>query len=388
MLRNASLLTGSAAVAQAIQMASLLFLTTIYPPAAFGDLAVASNTSAIVAVLVGLQLPFAIPVAKDLRQQSSILAVLRLNTIAAVFLSCLFIILWRDPYAFALLIGAAVCLGNTMKALAIAAQRPRTIAAYYFFRAAWIIGFQVALARFGMIGLVSGLALGEMAASAMLAFFIRPTIGAAVFPGVRSYLSTLTDFRSFTIFGVAQEAVAILVVLIPFWVADRLFISSDVGNFGMAYRFTWGPVAIVSTNVGWLVLGALGRQDRRAEGLLRDWRTSALLLLSVIFAVAGVAAILSATKRIHSFGEWSLAVALVPFLAAASLTFLASSPFRQIIRARGRQGVQFVIDAVTCAALLGAALVSPGPIVHWIGTASIIVVFQNVVTILYGRKLV
>ncbi len=115
MIRSAWMLAGAAALGQVLQLAALLLLTGIYSPAAFGKLAIATSASAFFAVIVGLQLPFALTSAGGEAQRKSMLWVIQMNTLVSLIIGLPVAVLYADSYALAVLIGAGACLGNAYR---------------------------------------------------------------------------------------------------------------------------------------------------------------------------------------------------------------------------------------------------------------------------------
>lgn len=387
MLRHASVLTVASALGQLLQLTTLLILTKLYPPAAFGELTIATTASAFFAVLIGLQLPFAITSAKNLVARREILKTIQVNAFGSFVLALPIAIVSGESYAFAALVGSGVCVANMLKALAVAEGTQTSIAYYYLWRAALICSFQFILSGIGPTGLAVGLAAGEIVAAVILSAKLRINLFKFRRFGWKKYIGTVKQNTDFTFFGVLQEAVSITVVLIPFVVADWLYTGEELGNYGMAYRFTWGPVAIIGTNVGWLFLGALGRRDARWETVLRN---NILLVLMMIVVVVVASIFFEGVKvisNIYDFGEWRLAVKMLPILITSSLFFLVSVPYRQAVRVHRKQRVQLVIDGFCAIVLLVIAGFRPETVLQWVTITAAIIIVQNVAMVIYGAHI-
>lgn len=381
-----SVLAGAAAVAQAAQVVAVLILTAFYEPDAFGALAVASSASAIFAVLVGLQLPFAVSVVQG-EERLSLLRIVGVNTLACWLIALPVAALTESAYVIAVMIGAAVCLANALKALAVSEGSQRRVALFYLYRAGCIIALQFAFADLGPIGLTAGLALGETVAAGVLLAHLKVPFSTKLFLPINEYCRTISRHRAFTAFGVLQELVSIFVLVIPFLVADALFSKAAVGNLGMAHRLIYGPASIIGANLGWVVLAALGRGERAATEAIASVRLLVIVIALGLLGGAITFAALGVLRDHLALGEWSLALDLAPYLATAAIIFVASVPYRQAIRVRRKQRVQLVVDSAICFCMVAFALSGPAGMVSWISAISVLLVAQNLALMVYVNRL-
>lgn len=380
------MLAGAAAVAQAAQVAAVLLLTALYAPDAFGVLAIASSLSAVFAVLVGLQLPFAISVVSG-GERASLLQVVGLNALICWLIALPIAVLSESGYVIAVMIGSAVCMSNALKALAVSENSQRAVALYYLYRAAFIIILQFALVDFGMIGLTAGLAAGETVAACILIANLKPYMPGKLLLPARQYWRALIRHRAFTVFGVLQELVSIFVLIAPLMLADFMFSKAAVGNLGMAHRLTYGPASIVGANIGWVMLAALGRGNRAAGDSLASVRLFAtVVILGFSCGALAFGASHFLLDRVV-LGKWTLALELAPYLATAAIAFVFSVPYRQAIRVRRKQGVQLIIDATISVFMVAIALSGPSGMVSWISMTSSLLVAQNLALMLYVNRI-
>ncbi|SIO21868.1 Membrane protein involved in the export of O-antigen and teichoic acid [Parasphingorhabdus marina DSM 22363] len=380
---STALMSGSGAVGQALQLVGIILLTQVYAVESFGELTLAINTAALCAIAFGLQLHLAIPTVRDERTVNDIAHAIVCNALILGAISTAVLLLLDGILATGALIGILVCLSNSSRAMLVRLNRIHLVALANLGRAVCIVGGQAVMVNLELNGLVAGLIFGE--ACICLFLFLKSRQRLRLFSHVKQGLqkATIAKFSDFSFWGTIQEFVSVAVVFMPFFLCARLFSEAELGNFGMAHRLIWGPVVVVSVGFGWAFLGAVGQKPSQFFEVLKQIRYYHLLLLAIV----GVSLSWIVLQPIMLFilsTEWMLAARISPIMFSAAIVFLASSPFRQMIRICKKQKWQLGIDFMTIIFIALTLLFPYRSAFDWITMIGAVLIVQNLATILCG----
>lgn len=345
-----SLVSGNAA-AQLIQLLGLMFFATVYAPAAFGVLGTSQSIAVILAALLTLQLHLMVPLAESREKACRLVADARL--IAFGVFAVLFVPAWvmGGHYLAVLLLALVVALNNIHCGLMVYAAQFHRVSLFYVFRAVLIVSFQFLFSsRYPETGLLWGSLAGECISSLALLLFVRAE--GRIWPSY-NMAKALWARKAFTLYGTLQELLTIAAYYMPLYLFELKFGSSVSGQYAFSSRLVWGPLIVVTASLSQILLkhfaGDVGRVHFQQ---VHRW---AVRLALPIFLLSLVVAFVTEKVSFYLLGnDWQLASQMLALSIVWGAMFLMSMPYRVLLRVRGLQKFQLMVDL--CVVALYAVL--------------------------------
>lgn len=370
--RNAALVTGGTAFAQALALAATPALTRLYSPTDFGAFAVYMGVLLIAASCASLRYEYAIPLPSE-QAVAAALLVTALCVVAAS--SCLVAVATLvlgdalieatdaeslQPYLWLVPLGVAgTGVYQVLTYWAIREKAFGRLARTRMVQGGSMVGIQVGAgaAGAGAIGLMAGALVGQVAGSGRLALEALRAYRRAPFALTRSLLrSSATRYRRFPLLSTPSGLANSLGVYLPAILLAAFYGPAVAGLFALTQRAINLPLILVGNSVAQAYTGeaaSLLREDPRRLRRLFDSTARSMLLLGAVPAVAAVIAAPWLFELV--FGdEWRQSGEFVQVLALMFLLQFVSLPLSQTLNVLERLGTQLAYDVVRLILGVGA----------------------------------
>lgn len=336
----ASLVSGNAA-AQLIQLLGMMFFATLYSPYAFGVLGTSQSIAVIVAALLTLQLHLMVPLAETAERACRLVMDARLIAVAvfvALFPPAMF---FGGHYPVIVVLALVVALNNIHCGLMVYRAQFHRVSIFYVLRALLIVSFQFLLSKgFPEEGLLWGSLAGECVSSIVLMSMAR--VEGRVLPAYNLF-KALWQRKAFTLYGTLQELLTIAAYYMPLYLFELRFGASISGQYAFASRLIWGPLIVVTASLSQVLLKHFAGEAGRLSFLNVHRLTLKLLLPIIVLAL--LAAVLGEKISLYFLGEdWRVASQMLGLSILWGAMFLVSMPYRVLLRVRGLQKFQLMVD--------------------------------------------
>lgn len=352
MQRNLGKLLVGNGLGQAIQLLSILLLSRLYDPAAFGTLGQVQSYATVAAILATLQLHLSIPLSRD--EADARQAVARVTAIACLLLVVGFplTLIAAPRYGFSVLLAFFIGMANTYNGYLIFSGHFGKISRFYVYRAILIVVVQIALA---CLGVEDGLIWGAVGGEGLTALYLAYISGNAQLPRL-SVIASLRDYlqerKSFALFGTMQELVSVSAFYSPLLLFGIHFGDDVVGQYAMASRLIWAPAVLLSGSLTQVLYHQYGSSQAKhalaPAFLLLPHKVYYLVLAFaplLCYALQGVVVIALGDK-------WEQAGQFMPVMLAWACVFIVSTPARVVCRMLAQQKYHLMIDAGMLLAVL------------------------------------
>lgn len=342
MLRNMLLASSGSLVAQVITMLSMVILSRLYSPEAFGLL---GTFSAIVLILTAFacgKFDLAAVVEKG-NGRSGLLAlaglavtvVIAIVSIPGVLFVVLFYegdgvfaqlspFLWLVP-VFVLAFGIQLILSQML----VRRGEFRTIAGSRIAQAMGASGFQMALVSFGTGGLIFGYVVGVLTSCLVLLRSISKT---RFFLRARwtRVLQAASERRDFAFSASSTAGLNIAAVQLPLIFCALYFTAVDTGYFALSQRVLGFPAALIGLSISQAFM-----HDLRSTTDTQERREAAVSVYNIVLlvGVAPVAFLMAYGPTLFSvvFGaQWEQSGKISAYLAPFLVSIILATPFGNV----------------------------------------------------------
>lgn len=295
-VRNTLTLVTGTTVAQALSILSTPFLTRIYSPSDFGDLALVTAIITVLSVIVTARYELAIMLpAKD--ECAANLVVL--SSLVSTFISLLILIaiyLFKNPIVLWLgegiagwlyLIPASIfCIGiyQSLNYWNNRKKKFKRLALGSVCQTSTGVGSQV---LFGMNSVPGGLIWGSFAGQLLsTAFLVQLS-----WKSLKIFISRITRarvienaiiYRRFPMFSIWGAFLDTGASQMPIFILNRFFSSMSVGFFGFTFRVLNLPISLVSSSLTQVLLQRIIEINHRNPGDLKNYIWKIFTLLSLL----------------------------------------------------------------------------------------------------------
>lgn len=341
-------LIGGNGVAQGLQLCALILLSRLYAPSSFGLAGEIQSWASIFAVLITLQLHLALVLSEDELQ----LSLARKKTLAIslliFFVLLPFLCFLELNYFFAVALALFVGVNNTNAAVLVYRGDFFRLSIFYIVRAVFVVAAQLVFAFLdGEFGLIYGMVMGEVMASAYL-FFLSTSFKSlkTIFKGLGALNLWLyiVERRSFSLYGTLQELVSVLAFFAPLLLFVRYYGADVGGQYAMSNRLVWAPVVLVSSSLANVFYHQFSKEQNFKIVRSVIWFNFKYAVLSIllVFLIAQVPIVTFVLGD-----QWLLAQELMPYMLVAGAIFIYSIPYRVAYRALEKQKYLLGIECVT-----------------------------------------
>jgi O-antigen/teichoic acid export membrane protein len=356
---------GGAVAGQLAMLLVLPVLTRLYSPRDFGVFAVFASLVGIVAVVACLRFEVAIPLQKTRRNAHCMMfvAFLSLLAVTAVLSLASFSTLACPGLAQILPLAvlgtlAVFVLGsiNIITLLAVREHRYPIIA-----RGKLVQGVSTALMSVGAahflpaslglpVAFVVGAVLGLCAI--LLTFDFR----VVELPSIREISEITLLNRKFPLFTAPSSLVNSLGVEMPPVLLSALFGPVVTGQYSLAQRSLFSPLAVLTKSWSHLYVGELSEAIRDQEPLLQKiYRNHSVKLLTITLPAIAVVSLAAPEIFEYVFGvEWKLAGDYVRLLSPLAIAYAVVVPLSQSLVLIGAQHLQLLWDIARLAGVVFA----------------------------------
>lgn len=380
MFKNVLRMLAGNASGQAIQMLSLLVLTTLYSTAEFGHLGNIQAIAGIAVVIFTLQLQHIVPISEnDDRATSKVQHILHVIFICFLFFLFVSIFLQYD-YTIASVYALILALTATFNNLLIYHSRFSVLSNTYVIRALIIVVLQFAFYYFKVKnGLFIAVITGEFIVLLYILSINRFWHMFSLNVSLREILSTIKDWRSFALYGTIQEALSVMVYSLPvIFYVDR-FGETIGGQFSMAHRLTFAPIVLLSSSLAQVLTHKFGKEKDFSFLNNLIWFDKRLLFLALL--IIAITFSIAHSEISIMEGKWDVSIQLIPYLLLNSLFFLFASPFRLGLRVMRRNIVILKIEVMVVIIMLSFFLFFNFSIFIFTIIMTLISFFQNILII-------
>lgn len=367
--RHAALLSAATIASQVITWAGVFVIATLYVAEDFGVFGTAQLIAGVGAFMSTWRLDqAALLPASDATARALVatatagtcLTTAALAVVAVVVLVTSSVGIFGSPFATGVALVVPYALGTIATNWVTRSRRFGRLAAGNVARSvlrlvtATILG----LAGLGAAGLFAAEAVAQLGAALIIADArpaglrrMRASFAADVRVGIGYAKEHL---RTFVGHGQLATALNLLGPLIVAWVIGRRFGLDVGGSYLLMQTIVTGPVTVIATALGQVVLGRAAEQERAGaevagHAAVLQW---GLWLVAAVFAAVGVA-LAPIVVDVLTLDDWPHATFFLRILAVVAACRLAVLPIAQLYIVRQRQAVQAAIEAVRLAASVG-----------------------------------
>ena len=319
------------AIAQALQLVALVFLTSIYLPEDFGKLGKIQNVATLLTLFVTLQLHHVIPLAKTeeiARKMTGIVFQVSILIFVASFGILLFVSL---DYIFAIFLSLVLALSNTISGYLIYKGDFSIQSILFIVRAIAIIAFQFILAKIGVSnGLLYGAIIGEFFSFMYLYIKNHDVLRFNFKFDLKVLKGFVSDWPSFSLHGTLQEFLSVGVYSLPILFYVEKFGEAVGGQYSVAFKFIYAPTVLISSSLAKVLYHRFSQEDgfKFLENIF--WFDKRLLIPSIIIGLFLFNLNLFDLSFISE--EWRGALVLVPWMYLNAIFFLFANPYRVALR--------------------------------------------------------
>lgn len=374
LVRRFVMLSGTAALGQALMVLATPLLTRLYAPDDFGSVAVLIMLAGILTFAAGWRYDAAIPLA---REEEDALALVRLVVgLAAIGALLVAVLLFAAQAPLARLLGLTdgtvlwwlpvlFFLNGVFLAFngwALHADAMRDLAFSKAMQWAVVAGAQVGLG-FASSGnphaLAAGFALGQLASVAPM--FVHLGAGRwrrLLRPAPRRMIRQAARYRRFPLFGSWALLLNNAAVLLPLPLVSAVFGAGMAGQYGVAQRVTGVPIRFVGIAVSQVYtaeIAPLAQADRARLAALFDETVRRLLVLGMLYL--GAVALFGPALFALVFGEaWREGGVIARLLAPMYLMMFLNQPIQYTLQFFERQDLALITNGGSLAIVLACFL--------------------------------
>ena len=367
-------------LANAIQFSSIILLSRLYAPEEFGMLAQMQSIALIGATVFTMQLHLSIPLSNGEREASDVAKMVETLCISYFGLAVAAGIFLPPIFAFSAALSLFVSLANTYSAFFLFKGDFSGISRFYVARACLIVAAQICFAAISIEdGLLWATLLGEGAATFYLRFQQKmlPLKRQTIWSGLKQLI---VKSRAFSLYGTVLEIIAVAAFYAPLFLFDKYYGDAVSGQYAMANRLVWAPVALFSSSVAQVFYHKYAQKRPTGIGSYADGIPyMKIVIISVITCLLAWA---SQDLFVVMLGEqWMLASNILPMQVAWGAVFFLSTPFRVAIRVFGLQKWQLCTEAVFLASIAMVFCFNVQPPLHSMLMILIIAGLQNIILV-------
>lgn len=394
--RDSFVLVSGTAFAQLILFVSMLELSRLYSPAAFGTYAVFISVSSIVAIAVTLRYETAILLPKEEPEAASLvslglLSVVGLGGVIALAASLL-------PFGFRKLVGlaglsgwlpVAVLAGMATAVVAIAVawlNRKQAYGRISMLRIVQSTMIAIVAIFLGLGGVADGLLLAQLAALLAVAILalgsLREARAGWHLPSMRSVAGQYSEAPRYLLLTAILDVVTLQ---LPVLVITARYSSEAAGQFSMAWRILALPMALIGGAVGQVFFQKISADIHTGIRLVWDryvrlslWLAAAAVIPTLVMAVYG--------GDILPFllgSQWHASGRMAEWLVYSTMLYFVFSPTTSILLVLRRQTVLLIFSLIQLAYRLFAAVIADSAMayIQWLVAFEIVnvILFEAVV---------
>ena len=346
----------------------------LYPPGVFGPFAVINALVLPLGVVAALRYELAIPLPKSRGTTRDVSKLALAIAAAFTILGTALVALLHGPLAEVLgfpvsqsgfLIWVPVIAGLSaafaiLNQLAIREKKYGAIARRNLLLNAVTVGVQIVLglAGVGTVGLVLGLALGQLASVVSLAASVRPYLTSPTTgPRLRSVAGR---FRSFPLVLAPSGLINSAGLQAPLVLSAALYGASVSGWLGMTQRILALPLALIGQAVAQVFLGEFSEAKRAGSSELQALFLRATRNLLLVGVVGAVVLVVLAPWAFSTFlgAQWHQSGVYAQALALSLAVQMVGNPLSQTIIVMGKNGYQLAWDILRLVLCAGAVVVA------------------------------
>lgn len=398
--RQASVLAGGTAAAQALTILASPILTRFYGPREFGAAGLFAALVNMAMVVVTLRYELAIPSAEDDGEADSLLALALCALVPlSIALSAVLWVMMRAglpsleplPRLAALLAAPAFAASGGFAALrfwAVRQERYGEVARLSIVQGLGRAVGPIALAPvpLGTYALMIGEFLGRAAGSWRLFQSALPGVWRALTPQRNNALRrTARKHWRMPVISMPSSLVDVLASSLPVLLVADLFGARNAGLFVLVQRVIFLPTMLIGTSVADVFHVRFSTaMQRGTDDLSQLIRSTALRLLLIGAAFLVPAAIFSPLSFGTIFGpNWAGAGLLVTVMAPWSLAALAVSPVSRVLIVARRNQSKLLYDGFSIAAVFAALIGGSRAGWGFLGTVALMSGLQAVSYLVY-----
>lgn len=352
MFKNFLKLFSGNAVAQAIQLLGLLVLTTLYIPDDFGILGKIQSISAILAIVLTLQLQHVIPLSKNENEailQTSLVFSTLLIMFALIITISSFI---SKEYIFAALFAFLLANVSLLNNFLIYKGEFISLSLVFILRAVFIVLLQVLFFYLKIdYGLLLGAFIGELV-SVLFIFLYKKLFFITFFykNSLKSIKYLVFEWKSYTIFGTIQELLSVMIYSLPVIFYVDKFGENIGGQFSMAYRLIWAPTVLVSSSLAQVLTHKFTKEDNFIFLRSVFWFDKRVIVILVLLFIGLF--YIDFINQYYLANKWTVTFQLFPFMFVNALFFLFAMPYRVALRIKKLNIVILVIEIFTILSII------------------------------------
>lgn len=347
MFKNFLKLFSGNAVAQAIQLLGLLVLTTLYIPDDFGILGKIQSISAILTIVLTLQLQHVIPLSKHEKEailQTSLVFSTLLIMFALIITISSFI---SKEYIFASLFAFLLANVSLLNNFLIYKGEFTSLSLFFILRAVFIVLLQVLFFYLKIdYGLLLGAFIGELV-SVLFIFLYKKLFFITFFykNSLKSIKSLVWEWKSYTFFGTIQELLSVMIYSLPVIFYVDKFGENVGGQFSMAYRLIWAPTVLVSSSLAQVLTHKFTKEDNFIFLRSIFWFDKRIIVILVLLFIGLF--YIDFINQDYLANKWTVTFQLFPFMFVNALFFLFAMPYRVALRIKKLNTVILIIEIFT-----------------------------------------
>jgi len=370
-----TLLTG-AALAQVVPLLAAPALTRIYTPADYGVYSVFTALLTVVTVVVTLRYEFAISLPKEDGDAASILGVVLLTSLATTAMVAMVVALFRGRIVAALgmegggewlwLLPPSMLMVGVYQGLNYWCNRRDQFKALAVSRVTRALSsvtanLSLGLLRFGGLGMVSSVTLGQTVANGLL---IRQVWGrdSQILRSLRlgGIKAMAARHKAFALWNAPASLLDNLALTLPVLLMGRFYDVKTVGFFGLANLILGLPVVLLAGSIGQVFYQAVSEAQREGRDLYPIIRRMASRLLLAVVGPALLVVVAAPWIFPFAFGaKWEVSGQIARVLVIAHAARFVVSPLTLILPLTGHQRLSAIWKCAyfgtTVAVLLGCA---------------------------------
>ncbi|SFO02634.1 hypothetical protein SAMN05421741_11727 [Paenimyroides ummariense] len=347
MFKNFLKLFSGNAFAQAIQLLGLLVLTTLYIPDDFGVLGKIQSISAILTIVLTLQLQHIIPLSKN-EKEATLQTSLVFSTLLIMFTLIITISFFiSKEYIFATLFAFLLAIVNLLNNFLIYRGEFTSLSLIFILRAIFIVILQLLFFYVKVdYGLLLGAFIGELV-SVLFIFLYKKLFFITFFykNSLKSVKSLVVEWRSYTIFGTIQELLSVLIYSLPVIFYVDKFGENIGGQFSMAYRLIWAPTVLVSSSLAQVLTHKFAKDNDFVFLKSVFWFDKRLIVVLVLLFMGLF--YIDFINQNYLANKWAITFQLFPYMFVNAVFFLFANPYRVALRIKKLNIVILIIEVFT-----------------------------------------
>jgi O-antigen/teichoic acid export membrane protein len=384
MFKNFLKLFSGNALSQAIQLISLLYLTSLYLPYDFGRLGKIQSFGYILSIFITLQMNQVIPLSKCDNYAINITRAVFTISILNFIISFILLLFIPIDYGFGILLSLVLGLNSTINGYLIYKEKYSIISVLYIIRAVSIVFLQFFLYYLKINnGLLYGAILGELMGFVYLYLINMKELKFNFDFKIEKLKMYILEWKAFSLHGTIQELLSVAIYALPMIFYTEKFGESISGQYSIAFKVIYAPTTLISSSLWQVLYPRFSQKDGFSflkKNIWFDKRILIVLFLILVFLF-----------NTHYFdfsflkGRWNITFTLLPYMFINAMFFLFSSPYRLALRALKLNKQLLKIEILTLVFMISLFLFIDLNVLYFTIFITLIGVVQNLLIVLNYR---